>query len=155
MVGKAGQKPVQKKLKSGTVVTLLSLGTGGIRNNRRPLDHENPNDYANRCAVQWHRVSVYPERLGNLLMKNVVPGLVALFFSSNLHNSICKFSDNLFSLIVDCSSTLYVEGNLETKVFSDPITGLVRRIREVAVRRHGSNSSTPPILAEILLKYKI
>lgn len=85
MVGKAGQKPVQKKLRSGTVVTLLSLGTGGIRNNRRPLDHENPNDYANRCAVQWHRVSVYPERLGNLLMKNVVPGLVALSFSSNLH----------------------------------------------------------------------
>lgn len=34
-------------------------------------------------------------------------------------------------------STLYVEGNLETKVFSDPITGLVRRIREVAIRRDG------------------
>ncbi|XP_050870786.1 single-stranded DNA-binding protein, mitochondrial [Lathyrus oleraceus] len=108
LVGKAGQKPLQKKLKSGTVVTLLSIGTGGIRNNRRPLDHENPREYANRCAVQWHRVTVYPERLGNLLMKNVLPG-----------------------------STLYIEGNLETKVFSDPITGLVRRIREVAVRRHG------------------
>lgn len=108
LVGKAGQKPLQKKLRSGTVVTLLSIGTGGIRNNRRPLDHENPREYANRCAVQWHRVSVYPERLGNLLMKHVLPG-----------------------------STLYVEGNLETKVFSDPITGLVRRIREVAVRRNG------------------
>ncbi|CAI8584344.1 unnamed protein product [Vicia faba] len=108
LVGKAGQKPLQKKLKSGTVVTLLSIGTGGIRNNRRPLDHENPREYANRCAVQWHRVTVYPERLGNLLMKNVLPG-----------------------------STLYIEGNLETKVFSDPITGLVRRIREVAVRRQG------------------
>lgn len=105
MVGKAGQKPLQKKLKSG-----------GIRNNRRPLDHENPREYANRCAVQWHRVTVYPERLGNLLMKNVLPG-----------------------------STLYIEGNLETKVFSDPITGLVRRIREVAVRRHGklTNFSIP------------
>ncbi|CAD5168494.1 unnamed protein product [Musa acuminata subsp. malaccensis] len=30
---------------------------------------------------------------------------------------------------------LYLEDNLETKVFSDPITGLVRRIREVAIRR--------------------
>nr|AFK47808.1 unknown [Medicago truncatula] len=108
LVGKAGQKPLQKKLKSGTVVTLLSIGTGGIRNNRRPLDHENPREYANRCAVQWHRVTVYPERLGNLLMKTVLPG-----------------------------STLYVEGNLETKVFSDPVTGLVRRVREVAVRRNG------------------
>ncbi|GAU19035.1 hypothetical protein TSUD_193730 [Trifolium subterraneum] len=108
LVGKVGQKPLQKKLRSGTVVTLLSIGTGGIRNNRRPLDHENPREYANRCAVQWHRVTIYPERLGNVLMKNVLPG-----------------------------STLYIEGNLETKVFSDPITGLVRRVREVAVRRHG------------------
>ncbi|XP_061365201.1 single-stranded DNA-binding protein, mitochondrial [Gastrolobium bilobum] len=108
LMGKAGQKPLQKKLKSGTVVTLLSIGTGGIRNNRRPLDNESPRDYADRCAIQWHRVTVYPERLGTLLMKNVLPG-----------------------------SILYVEGNLEAKVFADPMTGLVRRIREVAVRRNG------------------
>lgn len=30
-----------------------------------------------------------------------------------------------------------MEGNLETKIFNDPITGLVRRIREVAIRRNG------------------
>jgi hypothetical protein len=34
-------------------------------------------------------------------------------------------------------TTIYLEGNLETKVFSDPITGLVRRIREIAVRGNG------------------
>ncbi|XP_014507517.1 single-stranded DNA-binding protein, mitochondrial [Vigna radiata var. radiata] len=108
LVGKAGQVPFQKTLKSGTVVTLLSVGTGGIRNNRRPLENENPRDYANRSAIQWHRVSIYPQRLGTLVAKHVVPG-----------------------------SMLYVEGNLETKVFTDPITGLARRIREVAVRRNG------------------
>ncbi|PIN05752.1 Single-stranded DNA-binding protein [Handroanthus impetiginosus] len=108
LVGQVGQAPIQKRLKSGRTVTLLSLGTGGIRNNRRPLDNEDPSDYANRCAVQWHRVSVYPERLGELAVKNLVPG-----------------------------SILYVEGNLETKIFNDPITGLVRRIREIAVRRNG------------------
>ncbi|XP_065860673.1 single-stranded DNA-binding protein, mitochondrial [Euphorbia lathyris] len=108
LVGQVGQRPVQKKLRSGTTVTLFSLGTGGIRNNRRPLQNEDPKEYANRCAVQWHRVSVYPERLGNLAMKNVLPG-----------------------------SILYLEGNLETKVFTDPITGLVRRLREVAIRRNG------------------
>ena len=32
---------------------------------------------------------------------------------------------------------MYLEGNLETKVFSDPVTGLVRRIREVAIRQTG------------------
>jgi single-strand DNA-binding protein len=53
---------------------MFSLGTGGIRNNRRPLDDEDPREYANRCAVQWHRVSVYPERLGGIVMKHVVPG---------------------------------------------------------------------------------
>ncbi|KAG8371090.1 hypothetical protein BUALT_Bualt13G0050700 [Buddleja alternifolia] len=108
LVGQVGQAPIQKKLRSGRTVTLLSLGTGGIRNNRRPLDNEEPRDYANRCSVQWHRVSVYPERLGELAMKNLVPG-----------------------------SILYVEGNLETKIFNDPITGLVRRIREIAIRRNG------------------
>ncbi|XP_057782121.1 single-stranded DNA-binding protein, mitochondrial-like [Salvia miltiorrhiza] len=108
LVGQVGQAPIQKRLRSGKTVTLISLGTGGIRNNRRPLDNEDPRDYANRCAVQWHRVSVYPERLGELAAKNLAPG-----------------------------STLYVEGSLETKIFNDPITGLVRRIREVAVRRNG------------------
>ncbi|XP_039119359.1 single-stranded DNA-binding protein, mitochondrial-like [Dioscorea cayenensis subsp. rotundata] len=108
MVGKVGQKPVQKHLKSGRSVVLFSLGTGGIRNNRRPLDNEQPREYAERCAVQWHRVCVYPERLGDLALKHVNPG-----------------------------SVLYLEGNLETKVFSDPTTGLVRRIREIAIRRDG------------------
>lgn len=74
LVGQVGQPPLQKRLRSGTTVTLLSLGTGGIRNNRRPMDNENPKEYANRSAVQWHRVSVYPTRLGELAMKNVVPG---------------------------------------------------------------------------------
>ncbi|KAK7265033.1 hypothetical protein RJT34_32649 [Clitoria ternatea] len=108
LVGKIGQDPFQKKLRNGNLVTLISLGTGGIRNNRRPLENENPRDYANRSAVQWHRVAVYPQRLGTLLMKHVASGTV-----------------------------LYVEGNLETKVFADPVTGLVRRIREISVRRNG------------------
>ncbi|KAL3529288.1 hypothetical protein ACH5RR_008610 [Cinchona calisaya] len=108
LVGQVGQPPLQKKLRSGRTVTLLSLGTGGIRNNRRPLDNEERREYADQCTVQWHRVSVYPERLGELAVKNVVPG-----------------------------SILYVEGNLETKIFHDPITGLVRRIREIAIRRNG------------------
>ncbi|KAH6831990.1 Nucleic acid-binding [Perilla frutescens var. hirtella] len=108
LVGQVGQAPIQKRLKSGKAVTLISLGTGGIRNNRRPLDNEEPRDYANRCAVQWHRVSIYPDRLGELAAKSLAPG-----------------------------SILYVEGNIETKIFNDPITGLVRRIREIAVRRNG------------------
>ncbi|KAM3350152.1 hypothetical protein ACQJBY_022756 [Aegilops geniculata] len=108
MVGKVGQEPVQKRLRSGKTVVLFSLGTGGIRNNRRPLDNEEPHQYAERSSVQWHRVCIYPDRLGSLALKHVKTG-----------------------------SVLYLEGNIETKVFSDPITGLVRRIREIAVRGNG------------------
>ncbi|CAH8302035.1 unnamed protein product [Eruca vesicaria subsp. sativa] len=108
LVGQVGQLPLQKRLKSGRTVTLFSVGTGGMRNNRRPLINEDPREYANRSAVQWHRVSVYPERLADLVLKNVEPGTV-----------------------------VYLEGNLETKIFTDPVTGFVRRIREVAIRRNG------------------
>uniref|UniRef100_A0A0E0JLP0 Single-stranded DNA-binding protein n=1 Tax=Oryza punctata TaxID=4537 RepID=A0A0E0JLP0_ORYPU len=124
MVGKVGQEPIQKRLRSGRTVVLFSLGTGGIRNNRRPLDREEPHQYAERCSVQWHRVCIYPDRLGSLALKHVKNG-----------------------------SVLYLEGNLETKVFSDPITGLVRRIREIAVRSNGrllflGNDCNAPKLGE-------
>lgn len=69
-----GQKPLQKILKNGKTLTLFSVGTGGIRNNRRPLENENPREYAERCDVQWHRVCVYPEKLGDLVMRNAVLG---------------------------------------------------------------------------------
>ncbi|XP_038687182.1 single-stranded DNA-binding protein, mitochondrial-like [Tripterygium wilfordii] len=108
IVGQVGQSPIKKKLRSGRSVTLFSIGTGGIRNNRRPLENEEPRDYANRCAVQWHRVSVYPERLGDIAVKHALPG-----------------------------SIIYLEGNLETTIFTDPITGLVRWKREIAIRRNG------------------
>lgn len=125
MVGKVGQEPMQKRLRSGKTIVLFSLGTGGIRNNRRPLDREEPHQYADRCSVQWHRVCVYPDRLGSLALKHVKTG-----------------------------SVLYLEGNLETKVFSDPITGLVRRIREIAVRGNGrllflGNDGNAPKLGEV------
>ena len=68
------QKPFQKKLKNGMTLTMFSVGTGGIRNNRRPLENESPQEFADRSSVQWHRVCVYPERLGGIVMKNVVPG---------------------------------------------------------------------------------
>ncbi|KAE8721680.1 hypothetical protein F3Y22_tig00015426pilonHSYRG00139 [Hibiscus syriacus] len=108
LVGQVGQTPVQKKLKNGMAVTMFSVGTGGIRNNRRPHENEEPAEYANRCAIQWHRVCVYQEGLGGLVLKHALPGTI-----------------------------VYLEGNLETKIFVDPISGLVRRLREVSIRRKG------------------
>ncbi|KAK1372109.1 Single-stranded DNA-binding protein, mitochondrial [Heracleum sosnowskyi] len=108
LVGQVGQTPFQKKLRNGTTVTMLSIGTGGLRNNWKQLENEDPKDYANRGSVQWHRVTIYGEKLGDVAIKHVTPG-----------------------------SILYLEGNLEMKIFSDPISGIVRRVREVAIRKHG------------------
>ncbi|GJT27297.1 single-stranded DNA-binding protein, mitochondrial [Tanacetum coccineum] len=131
LVGKVGQNAIEKKLRSGRKVTMLSIGTGGMRNNRRPLQNEEPRDYASRSMVQWHRVSIYPERLGALVAKNAVPGSV--FYNGHttkdlnkpIPKTTLKFDPNIW------------KGNLETKIFNDPITGLTRRVREVAVRRDG------------------
>ena len=46
-----------------------------------------------------------------------------------------------------CRSLVYLEGNLETKLFTDPISSLVKRIREIAIRRDGIHS---PLLTFIL-----
>ena len=61
-----GLAPLQKKLRSGQMVT------GGIWNNKRPLDNEDPKEYANPSVVQWHKVTVYVENLKNIVMKHVL-----------------------------------------------------------------------------------
>lgn len=53
-----------------------------------------------------------------------------------LNPSSCLCHLNLFVFLYN-STIVYLEGNLETKIFTDPVTGLVRRIREVAIRRNG------------------
>lgn len=117
LVGKVGQSPVQKTLKRGGKVTLLSVGTGGLRKRRWPVDNEehHPNDNRDQTYIQWHRVSVYPVPLGQLVLTNATPG-----------------------------SILYLEGNLESKIFTDPATGLVRSVREIAIRKNGDKISHFP-----------
>ena len=68
--------------------------------------------------------------------------------ASNIHfvqlSFRLTFVPNFVNIILVClfffynSSILYLEGSLETKIFTDPATGLVRRVREVAIRRNGT-----------------
>ena len=55
------------------------------------------------------------------------------------------------------SSILYLEGSLETKIFTDPATGLVRRVREVAIRRNGTfmNFFFPYFIVEISQELRV
>ena len=62
------------------------------------------------------------------------------FIVVHSNNSFCILI--VVSVFLCYSSISNLEGNLETKVFSDPITGLVRRIREIALRRDGLPSYT-------------
>lgn len=108
VLGEAGYAPSQKIMRNGYTVTQFSLGTSGMRNNRRPFENETPEQYAKRSSVQWHRIAVYQHKLGALAMKFVKKG-----------------------------SQVYVEGNMETRVFFDPASDTVKRIQEIAVRQNG------------------
>ncbi|KAL2628804.1 hypothetical protein R1flu_013490 [Riccia fluitans] len=121
LLGEVGQLPVQKILKSGKSVTIFSVGTGGMYNNRRPFEGESPQEFAERSYTQWHRIAVYQERIAGLVMQHVKVG-----------------------------SQVYLEGNIESRVYNDPNSGVVKRIREIAIRSNGrlmfmdGTSFTPP-----------
>lgn len=108
LLGEVGQAPIQKILKSGRAVTIFSVGTGGMYNNRRPFEGETPENFAERSYTQWHRVAVYQDRVSSMVMQRVKVG-----------------------------SQVYLEGNIETRVYNDPNSGIVKRIREIAIRAHG------------------
>ncbi|KAJ7534400.1 hypothetical protein O6H91_13G092400 [Diphasiastrum complanatum] len=108
LLGEVGQAPVQKILKNGRTVTIFSVGTGGMHNNRRPLDEESPEDFAEKSFKQWHRVAIYQDRVGVLAMRHMRKG-----------------------------TQVYLEGDIETRVYNDPATNAVKRIREIAVRQNG------------------
>ncbi|KAI5084620.1 hypothetical protein GOP47_0000789 [Adiantum capillus-veneris] len=107
LIGEAGHAPYRKMLKNGAV-TLFSLGTSGMRNNRKPYENETPDQYTRRSFVQWHRIAIYQYRLGALAMEYVKKG-----------------------------SQVYVEGNLETRIFLEPESNSIKRIQEIAVRQNG------------------
>ncbi|KAG5042115.1 hypothetical protein JHK87_006030 [Glycine soja] len=44
--------------------------------------NKNPKDYANCSTIQWHRVSVYPQKLGDLVTEHVVPTLRFIYYHS-------------------------------------------------------------------------
>jgi single-strand DNA-binding protein len=86
-LGEVGQSPIQKILKIGRAVTIFSVATGGMHNNRRPLERELPEEYEQRGYAQCNRVAVYQERMGQLAMRHVKQG-----------------------------TQVYLEGNIETRV---------------------------------------
>lgn len=100
--GKVGQAPVQKILRNGRTVTIFTVGTGGMFDQRTIGSPDLPK------PAQWHRVAVHNPMLGTYAVQQLVK-----------------------------NSSVYVEGDIETRVYNDSINGDIKSIPEICVRRDG------------------
>ncbi|KAA8536786.1 hypothetical protein F0562_029264 [Nyssa sinensis] len=100
--GKIGQAPIQKILRNGRTVTIFTVGTGGLFDQRIVGAKDLPK------PAQWHRIAVHNEPLGAYAVQKLVK-----------------------------SSSVYVEGDIETRVYNDSINGEVKNVPEICVRRDG------------------
>ncbi|XP_043708305.1 single-stranded DNA-binding protein, mitochondrial isoform X2 [Telopea speciosissima] len=100
--GKIGQAPLQKILRNGKTVTIFTVGTGGMFDQRIIGSENLPR------PAQWHRVAVHDEQLGAYAVQQLVK-----------------------------NSSVFVEGDIETRVYNDSINGQVKNIPEICVRRDG------------------
>ncbi|KAK1388477.1 Single-stranded DNA-binding protein, mitochondrial [Heracleum sosnowskyi] len=100
--GKIGNVPVQKILRNGRTVTIFTVGTGGMFDQRLLGTKDLPK------PAQWHRIAVHNDDLGAYAIQKLVK-----------------------------NSSVYVEGDIETRVYNDSINGTVKNIPEICVRRDG------------------
>ncbi|CAL4961128.1 unnamed protein product [Urochloa decumbens] len=99
--GKVGQVPVHKILSNGHTVTVFTVGTAGMFDQRIVGDNL-------PMPAQWHRVAVHNEELGAYAVQKLVK-----------------------------NSAVYVEGDIETRVYNDRVNGQVKNIPEICLRRDG------------------
>ncbi|XP_048231189.1 single-stranded DNA-binding protein, mitochondrial isoform X2 [Ricinus communis] len=73
--GKVGQAPVQKILRNGRTVTIFTVGTGGMFDQRIVGAKDLPK------PAQWHRIAVHNETLGAYAVQQLAKnfGAVLLF----------------------------------------------------------------------------
>ncbi|KAJ6974213.1 hypothetical protein NC653_030333 [Populus alba x Populus x berolinensis] len=100
--GKVGQSPVQKILRNGRTVTIFTVGTGGMFDQRIIGSKDLPK------PAQWHRIAVHNDSLGAYAVQQLAK-----------------------------NSSVYVEGDIEIRVYNDSISGEVKNIPEICVRRDG------------------
>lgn len=71
--GKVGQAPVQKILRNGRTVTIFTVGTGGMFDQRIEGAKDLPK------PAQWHRIAVHNEALGAYAVKQLFKKYVSIF----------------------------------------------------------------------------
>lgn len=100
--GKVGQPPIQKILRNGKTITIFTVGTGGMFDQRIVGNAHLPK------PAQWHRITVHNEELGAYSVQQLMK-----------------------------DSAVFVEGDIETRVYNDTISGQIKNIPEITVRRDG------------------
>jgi single-stranded DNA-binding protein len=93
---------VQKILRNGRTVTVFTVGTGGMFDQRVVGDADLPK------PAQWHRIAIHNDQLGAFAVQKLVK-----------------------------NSAVYVEGDIETRVYNDSINDQVKNIPEICLRRDG------------------
>ncbi|TVU37552.1 hypothetical protein EJB05_10872, partial [Eragrostis curvula] len=118
--GKVGQTLVQKILRSGHTVTVFTVGTGGMWDQRiegadLPMPAQlgmaiSPMGVGTRWVPTrwWHRIAVHNDQLGAFAVQKLVK-----------------------------NTYVYVEGDIETRVYNDNVNDQVKNIPEICVRRDG------------------
>ncbi|XP_031269497.1 single-stranded DNA-binding protein, mitochondrial [Pistacia vera] len=101
--GRVKESPVQKILRNGRTVTIFSVGTGGMFDQRQVGAKDLPK------PAQWHRIAVHNESLGAYAVQQLAK-----------------------------NSSVYVEGDIETRVYNDSINGEVKNVPEICVRNDGT-----------------
>lgn len=71
--GKVGQSPVQKILRNGRTITIFTVGTGGMYDQRIVGASGLPR------PVQWHRIAVHNETLGTYAVQKFVKKYISIF----------------------------------------------------------------------------
>ncbi|KAK8698058.1 hypothetical protein V6N13_114189 [Hibiscus sabdariffa] len=108
--GKVGQAPVQKILRNGRTVTIFTVGTGGMYDQRIVRDQNTPK------PAQWHRIAVHNDALGAYAVQQITK-----------------------------NSQVFVEGDIETRVYNDSISGEVKYVPEICIRRDGRIRLIKPV----------
>lgn len=70
--GKVGQAPVQKNLRNGRMVTIFTVGTGGMFDQRIVGAKDLPK------PAQWHRIAVHNEQLGAYAVQQLVKKYISM-----------------------------------------------------------------------------
>eukprot|EP00250_Pteridium_aquilinum_P010142 c19176_g1_i1 orf=124-855(+) len=108
LAGEVSLPPSQKVRKNGKVITTFNVATGGMWRLPIPSKEILSEDECTDPCMQYHKVAIHDAGLGKLAVQTLKRGM-----------------------------QVYVEGELETRVFNDMDTGVIKRDREIAVHASG------------------